>query len=307
MSSTDTAPTVEPEVDLDKLIDRLMNPSDKSETIQMSEKEVRHVIFGARDEFLKESSLLEIRVPLNVCGDIHGQYRDLLRIFEKCGKPPETAYLFLGDYVDRGANSLETIVLLLALKLRYPDRIYMLRGNHESSTVNRVYGFYAEVKRRFDVKLWRAFGECFNCLPISAIIQERIFCTHGGLSPCMESLDDIKDIERPTEVPDDGLMCDLLWADPLKNSGPNWVPNDRGVSYVFSEILVRKFLQKHHLDLICRAHQVVEQGYEFFAKRQLVTIFSAPNYCNEFDNAGGVMRVDKDLVCSFEIIQPKDK
>lgn len=123
----------------------------------------------------------------------------------------------------------------------------------------------------------------------------------------METLDDIKEIERPTEVPDDGLLCDLLWSDPRKNCGEGWVPNDRGVSYVFSETLVRKFLRRNHLDLICRAHQVVEQGYEFFAKRQLVTIFSAPNYCNEFDNSGGVMRVDSELVCSFEIIQPKAK
>lgn len=130
---------------------------------------------------------------------------------------------------------------------------------------------------------------------------------HGGLSPDLKDLRQIRDdIMRPLDVPDHGLLCDLLWADPDKDI-EGWGENDRGVSYTFGADKVTEFLQKHDLDLICRAHQVVEDGYEFFAKRQLVTIFSAPNYCGEFDNAGALMSVDESLMCSFQILKPAEK
>ena len=129
---------------------------------------------------------------------------------------------------------------------------------------------------------------------------------HGGLSPELSSLDQIKSIMRPTDVPDNGLLCDLLWSDPDPEV-QGWGENERGVSYVFGQEIISVFLKKHELDLICRAHQVVEDGYEFFAKRQLVTLFSAPNYCNEFDNAGAMMSVDENLMCSFQILKPAEK
>lgn len=161
-------------------------------------------------------------------------------------------------------------------------------------------------KRRFTVKLWKTFTDCFNCLPIAAIIDEKIFCCHGGLSPDLQSMEQIRRIMRPTDVPDTGLLCDLLWSDPDKDV-QGWGENDRGVSFTFGGDVVSKFLNRHDLDLICRAHQVVEDGYEFFAKRQLVTLFSAPNYCGEFDNAGGMMSVDETLMCSFQILKPSEK
>ena len=194
---------------------------------------------------------------------MHGQYYDLLRIFEYGGFPPEANYLFLGDYIDRGKQSIETVCLLLCYKIKYPENFFLLRGNHESAQINRIYGFYDECKRRYSIRLWRVFSDVFNCLPVAALIDEKIFCMHGGLSPELKNLDQIKNIMRPTDVPDTGLLCDLLWSDPERGIDA-YGDNDRGVSFTFGEAVVRKFNEKHDIDLICRAHQVVEDGYEFF-------------------------------------------
>jgi serine/threonine-protein phosphatase PP1 catalytic subunit len=268
--------------------------------------QIRQLCLTAKEIFMSQPNLLELEAPIKICGDIHGQYSDLLRLFEYGGFPPEANYLFLGDYVDRGKQSLETICLLLAYKIKYPENFFLLRGNHECASINRIYGFYDECKRRYNIRLWKTFTDCFNCLPVCALIDEKILCMHGGLSPELKALDQIKRIPRPCDVPDVGLLCDLLWADPEKET-VGWGENDRGVSYTFGADTVTDFLAKHDLDLVCRAHQVVEDGYEFFARRQLVTIFSAPNYCGEFDNAGAMMSVDETLMCSFQILKPAEK
>ncbi len=132
---------------------------------------------------MKQPMFLELEAPLMVCGDIHGQFYDLLRLFEFGGFPPENNYLYLGDYVDRGKHNLETICLLLAYKVKYPENFFLLRGNHESDTINRIYGFFAECKRRYNIKMWKKFTDCFNCLPVAALIEDKILCMHGGLSP----------------------------------------------------------------------------------------------------------------------------
>ena len=218
----------------------------------------------------------------------------------------EANYLFLGDYVDRGKQSIETICLLLAYKIKYPENFFMLRGNHECASINRIYGFYEECKRRYSVRLWRTFTECFCCLPVAALVDEKILCMHGGLSPSLKSLAQIRKLQRPTDVPDSGPICDLLWSDPDKTR-KGWGENERGVSYTFGADVVAATAEKLNIDLICRAHQVVEDGYEFFASKQLVTVFSAPNYCGEFDNAGAMMSVDDTLMCSFQILKPTQK
>ncbi|KAG0426177.1 hypothetical protein HPB47_026702, partial [Ixodes persulcatus] len=225
--------------------------------VQLSENEIRGLCLKSREVFLSQPILLELEAPLKICGDTHGQYYDLLRLFEYGGFPPESNYLFLGDYVDRGRHSLETISLLLAYKIKYPENFFILRGNHECASINRIYGFYDECKRRYNIKLWKTFTDCFNCLPVAAIVDEKIFCMHGGLSPDLQSMEQVRRIMRPTDVPDQGLLCDLLWSDPDKDI-MGWGENDRGVSFTFGADVVAKFLHKHDLDLICRAHQVGE-------------------------------------------------
>eukprot|EP01147_Barroeca_monosierra_P005978 gene5978-7335_t len=296
------------DVDIQDIVNRLLEVRGcrPGKTVTLDEAEIRALCIGAREAFMQESILLRIKPPVQICGDVHGQYYDLLRIFEFGGYPPAKPYLFLGDYVDRGKQSLETICLLLAYKIMYPGKIFLLRGNHECASVNRIYGFYDECKRRYSVKLWKTFTDCFNCLPVAAIVGEKIFCCHGGLSPDLQTLEQIASIKRPTDVPDTGLLCDLMWSDPEKDV-ESWGENDRGVSFTFGAQIVERFLHQHNLDLICRAHQVVEDGYEFFANRQLVTVFSAPNYCGEFDNAGAMMEVEESLLCRFHILKPADK
>ncbi|KAK8598524.1 hypothetical protein V6N13_094492 [Hibiscus sabdariffa] len=241
---------------LDSIISRLLESkqakSGKHE--QLMEDEIRKLCIVAREIFLQQPTLLELTAPVKICGDIHGQYTDLLRLFESGGFPPSANYLFLGDYVDRGKQSLETICLLLAYKIKYPENFFLLRGNHECANINRIYGFYDECKRRFSVGVWRAFTECFNCLPVAAVIDEKILCMHGGLSPDLSNLDQIRTLTRPMDVPESGLLCDLLWSDPGRDI-KGWGMNDRGVSFTFGADRVSDFLMKNNMDLICRAHQ----------------------------------------------------
>ena len=273
--------------------------------INLSENEIKFLCSESKSIFLKQPILLELGPCLNICGDIHGQFYDLLQLFELGGYPPDKNYLFLGDYVDRGKQSIETICLLLAYKIKYPENFFLLRGNHECSSVNRIYGFFDECKRRYSIKLWKNFTDCFNCLPIAAIIDDTIFCCHGGLSPELIFVNQIKNIIRPTDVPECGMLCDILWSDPDQNAEDYFGYNERGISVTFSKKLLKKFLSDNNLELLCRAHQVVEEGYEFFGNNSCVTVFSAPNYCGMFDNSGAMMVVDENLKCSFNIIKCK--
>jgi len=261
------------------------------------------MITKCKEIFASQPILLELEAPISILGDIHGQYSDLLKLFELGGFPPKENYLFLGDYVDRGKQSIETICLLMAYKIKYPENFFLLRGNHESEYVNRLYGFYDECKRRYNLKIWKMFTDMFNYMPVAALIDDKIFCVHGGLSPDLNSLEDIVKISRPTEIPNSGLLCDILWSDPNPDTN-EWADNDRGVSYIFSGNVIKKFNDKNNIDLICRAHQVVEEGYEFFSDKSLITLFSAPDYCGEYGNAAALMMVDENLMCSFKILKP---
>ncbi|KAK4777686.1 hypothetical protein SAY87_017873 [Trapa incisa] len=273
-------PAIEPGV-LDNIIQRLLafRTSRSCKQVQLTENEIRQLCLTSRDIFLSQPNLLELEAPIKICGDIHGQYSDLLRLFEYGGFPPNANYLFLGDYVDRGKQSLETICLLMAYKIKYPENFFLLRGNHECASINRIYGFYDECKRRFNVRLWRTFTDCFNCLPVAALIDDKILCMHGGLSPYLTDLDQIRNLSRPTDIPDAGLLCDLLWSDPDRDV-KGWEMNDRGVSYTFGPDKVSEFLEKQDMDLICRAHQLIRK--QSLQHQQTDNCFRNPTLIDNF-------------------------
>ncbi|KAI6227008.1 Serine/threonine-protein phosphatase [Aphelenchoides besseyi] len=248
-----------------------------------NEEQIMSLCQQIRPIFLHQPNFLEIEAPVTIVGDIHGQYSDLINIFKTCGYPPQTSYLFLGDYVDRGKRSLEVIVLLFCYKC---------------SAVSKVYGFYDECNRRYSIRLWQIFQDTFNYLPISGLVGGKIVCMHGGLSPLFVSWDQLRQIERPIYPANVSVLNDFLWSDP-DTEVQGWQSNTRGVSYVFGADVVRDFCERMDVDLIARAHQV--DGYEFFANRQLVTIFSAPLYCGQFDNKAATMSVSDSLRCKFYI------
>jgi len=291
-------------IDVDDMINKLMGArtQQSGRLPSLPEKDINLLLQSARDVFVTQPTLLELDAPVKIMGDIHGQFLDLLDLFEMAGPPPTSNYLMLGDYVDRGKHSIETLCLLLAYKVKYPENFFLLRGNHECSSITRIYGFYDECRRKYSIKLWKRCCSLFNYLPPAAIVDDKILCMHGGISPELHNYDQIRNMVRPCDIPDTGLLCDLLWADP-NDDVETWVENDRGVSFSFGRAALEQCLARLGLDLIVRAHQVVEDGYDLFAGRQLVTIFSAPCYCGDFDNAAAVMEVSDDLMCSFRVLR----
>jgi len=191
--------------DLDRQIEQLL----RCDIIK--EKEVKQLCDKAREILIEEQNVQKIQLPVTICGDIHGQFYDLKELFKVGGVCPETNYLFMGDFVDRGFYSVETFLLLLALKVRYPARITLIRGNHESRQITQVYGFYDECLRKYgSVNVWKYCTDIFDYLSLSAIIEDKIFCVHGGLSPSITTLDQLRLIDRHQEVPHEGSMCDLV-------------------------------------------------------------------------------------------------
>ncbi|ELP94110.1 serine/threonine protein phosphatase PP1 isozyme, putative [Entamoeba invadens IP1] len=254
--------------------------------------------------FSHETSLLFINAPLHVIGDLHGQFTDLLKFLDQTDIQTDK-FLFLGDYVDRGPRSVDVVLLVFALKVLYPDRFFLLRGNHESENVNHLYGFYDECKRRFDVRVWRCFCEAFRYLPVSALIEGKILCLHGGLSKSMTDLSCLMQIVRPTNIPGEGLLCDVVWSD-VSDEHMGWCDNARGTSYTFGRDVVEEFMKKNGIELLCRAHQMVDEGFSFCFDNKVLTLFSAPNYCNSFNNCGAMMNVDENLRCDFVRLRPDD-
>lgn len=289
---------------------------------------------------IEEGNVEMVDTPLVICGDIHGQLHDLLTLFDVAGggPPPNHRYLFLGDYVDRGLFSVETLLLLVAYKVAYRDCVYLLRGNHESRQITSVYGFYDECLRKYPetgAVLWRHCCEMFDYLPLGALIGGSVFAVHGGLSPAVVELNSLKSLDRKQEVPHDGPMCDLLWSDPDSsldsNRGDNgdngdngdlshveikgdmsetgWALSPRGAGYLFGKAPVRQFLHVNGLSLIARAHQLVMEGYKEQFEGAVVTVWSAPNYCYRCGNVASVLSLDDALnrvYTTFESADPQE-
>ncbi|KAJ8318203.1 hypothetical protein KUTeg_003294 [Tegillarca granosa] len=270
---------------------------------QLSENQIKCLCGKAKEILSEESNVREVHCPVTICGDIHGQFYDLMELFRLGGKTPDTNYLFMGDYVDRGYYSVETVTLLVALKVRFRDRITILRGNHESRTTTQVYGFYDECLRKYgNSTVWTYFTELFDYFPLTALVDGKIFCLHGGLSPSIDSLDHIRALDRIQEVPHEGPMCDLLWSDPDERSG--WGYNQRGCGCTFGQDITETFSYSNDLQLVSRAHQVAMEGYYFSHEKNVVTVFSAPNYMYRCGNEAAMLEIDEKLNHNFMQFDP---
>ncbi|KAK8841619.1 hypothetical protein M9Y10_027244 [Tritrichomonas musculus] len=283
-------------LNLPQFVDSIMH---SKECINFSKSYVKWLCRKVQPLFLSEPSLLELESPVCICGDIHGQLCDLLHAFEKGGEPPKTTYLFLGDYVDRGEDSVDVICLLFGLKLLYPDNVYLLRGNHESPEINQVFGFADECERKLNYSLWHLFNDVFDTLPIGAVVGKQFFCVHGGLSPYLENLNDVKNIVRPCPVFNDALTSDLLWTDPNPKI-EGWGPNPRGETKSWGHDVAECFLKQNNLKCIVRGHQMAFKGFNFpFGPfSNTVTVFTASKYGRNLNQAA-IMLIDDQNEFSF--------
>jgi len=269
----------------------------------LAEDSVKALCDKAKEILVNEKNVRAVRTPVTICGDIHGQFYDLKELFEIGGKLPDNNYLFMGDYVDRGYYSIETVSLLVCLKVRYPNRITILRGNHESKQITQVYGFYDECLRKYgNANVWQYFTSLFDYLPLTAVVEGNIFCLHGGLSPSIDTLDQINQLDRIMEMPTEGPICDLLWSDPDDRCG--WGISPRGAGYSFGQDISEQFNHSNDLKLIARAHQLVMNGYNWSHDRNIVTVFSAPNYCYRCGNEAAIMEVDEFMKYTFLQFNP---
>ncbi len=243
--------------------------------------------------FAKEDTLLQLKSPIHIVGDLHGNINDLLRVFVEKGIPPSERFLFLGDYVNKGPSSVEVISLLLGMKVLFPSDIYLLRGNHETDVMGRMFGFKSECKSKLSLQMYTLINKVFDLLPIAALIEDQVFCVHGGISPKLEKVDQIKDVKRPLKVPDEGLITDLLWSDPTIECD-EWKRSPRGSTYLWGKKALFDFLHKNNLKMMIRAHEVVYEGVATpFAGA--TTVFTSSYYEGKYKNKAGFVTLNEDL------------
>ncbi|PPQ71077.1 hypothetical protein CVT25_007865, partial [Psilocybe cyanescens] len=299
----------------------------------LSEPDMKKLCDTVRNILLEESNIQPVSSPVTICGDIHGQFWDLLELLRKGGDVPGTSYIFMA----------QTVSLLFALKARYPDRVTLLRGNHESRQITQVYGFYDECQQKYgSATVWKTCCGVFDFLNLAAvrsslllsrtfvlssfvrvwscvlaylrtggrtlflaffsfIIDGETLCVHGGLSPDIRTLDSIRTLSRAQEIPHEGAFCDLMWSDP--DDIDNWAVSPRGAGWLFGGSVVKEFNHVNALTLIARAHQLVQEGYKYMFDAQLVTVWSAPNYCYRCGNLAGIMTVRDGGERTFEVFE----
>ncbi|KKA29740.1 hypothetical protein TD95_003886 [Thielaviopsis punctulata] len=336
----------------------------------LPERVMKELCEMVKEILMEESNIQPVCTPVTICGDIHGQFYDLLELFRVAGgmpgekqpqaprtvikhddlQPPteitnpklkklirggdtnksgiademesnndasistetpgevstgsqsvETRYIFLGDFVDRGYFSLETFTLLMCLKAKYPDQIILVRGNHESRQITQVYGFYEECQQKYgNASVWKACCHVFDFLVLAAIVDGDILCVHGGLSPEIRTIDQIRVVARAQEIPHEGAFCDLVWSDP--DDVETWAVSPRGAGWLFGDRVATEFNHVNGLQTIARAHQLVNEGYKYhFDRKSVVTVWSAPNYCYRCGNVASIMTVGRDLEPNFSI------
>ncbi|CCD27138.1 calcineurin catalytic subunit A NDAI_0J02460 [Naumovozyma dairenensis CBS 421] len=280
---------------------------------RLTASQLSKILMMATRVLFEEPNVLEVPSPVTVCGDIHGQYFDLLKLFEVGGDPTDgkTKYLFLGDYVDRGVYSLECLIYLYSLKLNFKDSIWLLRGNHECKHLTSYFTFKNEILHKYNAKIYDECCQSFNALPLAAIMNGQYFCVHGGISPHLKTIDDIRKLERFNEIPSGGLMCDLVWADPIEDYDEEnaddddklFIPNEvRGCSYAFTHKAACQFLHNNGLLCIIRAHEAQDAGYRMYKNNDalgfpsLLTLFSAPNYCDTYQNKAAILKFENNVM-----------
>ncbi|KAJ7240511.1 Metallo-dependent phosphatase-like protein [Mycena rebaudengoi] len=274
---------------------------------RLSEEQALYILEKGTEVLKNEPNMLTLAGSLNICGDIHGQYYDLMKLFEIGGSIADTPYLFLGDYVDRGYFSIECVLFLWALKICYPTRIYLLRGNHECRHLTDYFTFKLECKHKYSERIYDASIESFCALPLAALLNKQFLCIHGGLSPEFNVLDDLKTVDRFQEPPPRGLMCDILWSDPVENFGSETTTSSflhnhvRGCSFYFTYTATCNFLERNNLLSVIRAHEAQDLGYRTYRNTKLgfpalMTVFSAPNYLDVYNNKAAIIKYENNIM-----------
>ena len=279
--------------DPDKIIESVIKSrSDRSIRIEtlIQDKQILDILNDVDNILVKEPILLKIPPPVRVVGDLHGNIDDLLRIFETDGYPPNMKYLFLGEYVDRGICSFEVMITLFALKIKFPQHIYLIRGNHEIQHISESYGFLEELKYKYSAMIFYAFHSVFVNLPLLALVGKKILCVHGGIGPKLGKISRITKLTKPDDIKD-GIFADIVWSDP-RDQKEKFTPNTRGIGYYFNQDALHEFLQLNNLDLLIRSHELCN-GCQFpYAKSdECITVFSNTDYCNRKNDAA-IIAVD---------------
>ena len=266
------------------LISRMRQTGEIQESV--SADAILKLVSIAFDIMQKEPILLNINTNVTIVGDIHGNIDDLIRIFEKSGYPPETTYLFLGDYIDRGNCGIEVFILLLALKAKYPINIWLLRGNHETLHISKNYGFMKECTLKYSPEFFFEITKIYQCLSLAAIVQNTIFCVHGGISKDLKRIEDLQNLTKPNEEMDNQIFIDIVWSDPSGDLS-FYYPSKRGAGHIFGLEALENFLELNDLKMIVRSHEFCQNGFNFpfVGSKKCCTIFSSSDYCGLKNNA----------------------